>query len=307
MTLPPVNHRILLLQFVKRLWLPIEVYRVASDLNERILKFDFQYNVTYSESNPTRFPEAQIMSLIIIAVKLAYPWGVTYHPESLNDPAAQRIDWKTWSKIRQSITEENDDDGTTIRPGTESQLKETDLFNMSDEKVDAYMDWYQRTFTAKHAITPRDEPHKDILAMFPLDDITQRREPVRHEDKDAKLDQQTESAFREVQASLRMNRMANEGDSTDNPKQAPGSMYPVFKVAKDLDKHEIAKEFHVAAAEVACLSLELLLRAVFQAEIQIEVWRKIKRREAVFGVEEVDDDNVDSDQAMEDVDVVGDG
>ena len=307
MTLPPVNHRILLLQFVKRLWLPIEVYRVASDLNERILKFNFQYNITYSESNATRFPEAQIMSLIIIAVKLAYPWGVTYHPKNLNDPAAQRIDWKTWSKIRQSIAEENDDDGTTIRPGTELQLKETDLFNMSDDKVDAYMDWYQETFTAKHAITPRDEPHKDILAMFPLEDITQRREPVRHEDKDAKLDQQTESALREVQASLCMNRMANEGDSTDNPKQTPGSMYPVFKVAKDLDKHGIAREFHVAAAEVACLSLELLLRAVFQAEIQIEIWRKIKRREAVFGVEEVDDDNVDSDQAMEDVDVVGDG
>ena len=310
MALPPINHKILLLQFVKRLWLPIEVYRLATDLNERILKFDFRYETKYHYVKATRFPEAQIMSLIIVAVKLAYPWGVTYNPDNLNDPAAQRIDWKTWSQLRRSTAAENDIEDTTIKPGTEHKLKETDLFNMSGEKVDAYMDWYQRTFTAKHAITPRDEPHKDILAMFPLEDLSQRRvEPMRHEDKDAKLEQQTESALREMQASLRMNRTANDGDNLDVAKKAPGCMYPVFKHPESLDKFKIAKEFHEAAAEVACLSLELLLRAVTVCENQIDTWRENKRREAIIDPEDVDDveDGLDSDQVMEDVDGGGDG
>ena len=108
------------------------------------------------------------MCLLVIVVKLHHPFdGLIRHVRSLADSAALTIDWETWVD-RQSSCKMHAADGTHLERGSEINVTEKDVMNMTGEQLDEYIDWYERTFVDE----PRAEEKaralpKQLLDMFP--------------------------------------------------------------------------------------------------------------------------------------------
>lgn len=81
------------------------------------------------------------MCLIVVATKLSHPFdNVIRHPESDLDPTVVKVDWSKW---RQIMIDEAPDG---LERGEEIKVMDTDVIEMSDTKIDDYLDWYQRTW-----------------------------------------------------------------------------------------------------------------------------------------------------------------
>jgi len=81
------------------------------------------------------------MCLIVVATKLSQPFDdILRYPESDSDPSTVMIDWGRWSEI---MTEEQ---VPGLKRGEEIMVTDMDVLLMSNEAMDDYMNWYQRTF-----------------------------------------------------------------------------------------------------------------------------------------------------------------
>lgn len=282
MEISPLNSIPMLYEYVKSLSLPLEVYRAAQNLND-ILKFDFKY----AASNGSRrkvilYPEAQLMSLVVIGTKLLFPFDdkvLPRHPRNAAEDAMLLVDWNTWAdtrKARRDTREQN----LLLENGKEINVNDTNVFSMSAHQLDQYMDWYQRTW-ARSRIS-NDDLNKELLDMFPLQQI-----PEKHVDSGKALCEEEIrlKQVKAVQASLKTSETATEEQVAENlgllPK--PGMRYQQFRDKRALSLSVTALSFHLEAAELSCLSLDMLLRAVLQTERKITLWRRAKRRAEKFG------------------------
>lgn len=83
-------------------------------------------------------PEAKLMALVLISSKLAWGLdGVKRTPRDRAEPAAIKVDRKTW----ESFLAENKFKGDSLY-----DYDDADILKMSGEELDAYMDWYERTW-----------------------------------------------------------------------------------------------------------------------------------------------------------------
>jgi RNA polymerase I-specific transcription initiation factor RRN7 len=320
MSLPAINSPHLLFQYVKQLALPLEIYPAVKNLN-KIINFTFKYSLgsdSRVRRNATSHPEAQLMALVVVATKLIFPFDsdvMKRYPRSLNEPAAQRIDWKKWMELRkqrvpdaEATSAEGDEGATRSKPplqkGQEVEITDTDIFQMSAADLDQYMDWYQRTWIKSN--DAEDNPNKEIQAMFllePLPAEDPRRDPE-HEVEEAQLD-----IVREVHAAMKMNRIVSEEDAaqlqldSETPVEIkrPGEGYRLYPRVENLP--ETARAFYEAAAEAACMSVERVVNAVRQTETKIENWKREKKRAERFG-EEGGEDEGDED-GNEDMEMIG--
>jgi RNA polymerase I-specific transcription initiation factor RRN7 len=107
-----------------------------------MLNIDFTYpNIRTRNEGILAHPEIQLMSLIVVATKLAQPFDdIVRHPESESDPTLLKIDWKSW---RQTMTEKPVEG---LRRGEEIKVEDEDVLTMGKEKIDDYLDWFQRTW-----------------------------------------------------------------------------------------------------------------------------------------------------------------
>lgn len=258
--------------------MPIEVFRVVQALHERIIPFDFKYHLKARKRSATSFPEAQLMSLVVIIVKLLYPFDWeenTCVTDSINEPAAQKVDWQTWLQACNEIK------GRHPRPngfnqGDEIYITDEDVFKMSPEQMDAYMDWYQRMWAYDEE--PRgNNLRRELLHMFPFKDLPPRPSSG---NVDQRLEISSEQATKEVQSELRLVQQIGAAKSTD---LRPGERYRQFRSVAELNNHQYARAFYEAAAKAACLSLEMMVRAVCETENKILVWRRARRRAEMTG------------------------
>src|SRR5271170_3129493 len=199
MDTPPINWIILLFEYVKRLALPLEIYQAAKTLNQ-IITFDFKFDTTRSRRKAISLPEAQLMSLIIVAVKLLFPFDsdtIERYPRSLNEPGAQQLDWNSWVEAQKRFDNRSRDN--ELQRGQEVEVKDSDIFKMSETQLDQYMDWYQRTW-AKTEIAG-ENVNRDILDMFPLKTL-----PGRNDRADIESDREAgiQSKLHEVQSSMKL-------------------------------------------------------------------------------------------------------
>lgn len=92
------------------------------------------------------------MSLVIIATKLLYGLdSVSRAPKSNAEPAAVGMKWEAWDKfLRLGNAERRGLLGGTGQKADNRELevdvKETDIFGMSGEDLDKYMDWFEKTW-----------------------------------------------------------------------------------------------------------------------------------------------------------------
>ena len=310
-TIPPINHLLLLQQYIEALALPLPVYAAAKRL-DKITEFTFSYPTSPKmRRNALSYPEAQLMSLVVLATKLTFPFdspAVRRYPYSLNDPAALKFDWHTWLEAKSKFDDEvKAMQVSKLEPGKQMEISDLAVLQMDDGQLDEYMDWYQGMWLN----TQRKEEgiQKEILDMFPPQD---RHEPTTDEqgtifrNREAAVRSLRDERLKRVVGSLKPRQVVNEQAAlaheaeTGNRIMRPGEGYQQFRKLDELSG--AARVFYEEAAKTSCLSLDMLVRAVRAAEERVDKWRKEMRREKVFAKE----GGVESDRVMEDAIVAED-
>ena len=107
-----------------------------------LLKLDFSYHALSKRTyDATSTPEIQLMSLVVIATKLAHPFDdVDRTPESYSDPSAVKINWSQWVKSASRESQKG------LARGEAIKVTDADVWNMNAGKLDDYLDWYQKTW-----------------------------------------------------------------------------------------------------------------------------------------------------------------
>jgi RNA polymerase I-specific transcription initiation factor RRN7 len=118
----------------------VDIYAAARRLG-KILYYEYSFPDKLCRHGITAYPEVQILSLIVIATKLCHPFDdIVRVPESLTDSSAIRIDWDGWRDIMREKPVKG------FRKGEQVEVTDADVFQMSEKKLDEYLDWYQRTW-----------------------------------------------------------------------------------------------------------------------------------------------------------------
>ena len=312
-TIPPLNYHLLLLSYIEFLALPIQIYKTVRYLNT-ILNNSF----TYPSSQTTRlsstsFPETQLMTLIIIATKIFFPFNnIKHYLHDHSSPCTLRLNWQSWLAAKQAYDAALTSQFTPLRPGTELPLTDKDVMRMTPEQLDAYMDYYQRTFTSDRSGT--EGVAGKILDLFPLETLAESSTAdlaLEAKQRSERVQALRSERVKAVQSSLRSQRVISEQDEAgmleseqiSHALPRPGSSYQIFRTVFELGTDTPARVFHKEAASLACTTVEALVRAVRSAEEVIERWRRGKRREERFGAEQKGMDMEDGGSAVEDVDI----
>ncbi len=102
--------------------------------------FDLEHSL-HGRLQRALFPEARLMSLLIIAVKVSQSLdSVECRPRTDSEPAALAVNWRVW---QDTLGPENRK-RKTLLPGEEIKVTEEDVFRMNGPQLDQYLDWYQR-------------------------------------------------------------------------------------------------------------------------------------------------------------------
>ena len=139
MTFPPLNVPLLLLQYLRELALPAEVYLQVRQLAS-LLDLDFSFDLTKQRSSGLDDPDITLVSCIILTTKILYPFDdVKRYPISRNDPTCLKMDWARW----QTAMKESPIDRLERRDM--DRLGPEDAWAMDENKLDDYMNWFQKT------------------------------------------------------------------------------------------------------------------------------------------------------------------
>ncbi|KAG9644249.1 hypothetical protein KCU69_g18044, partial [Aureobasidium melanogenum] len=266
MATPPINHILVLYRWIRSLALPLEVYSATLRL-AKLLEVTFVYDVQAARSSRYRilqYAEPRLMAALIIATKLLFPLdNVKRYPKNPTELSALTMDWSHWSKAR---AEYND----TIKSGTPlgyqeaMQVQEKDILDMSDNKLDEYMDWYgsvfaEETVREKGRIGKEAEFRRALLRLFPIDRPFQDTSDAMDVDKEQEPMPEDER-LRKVQSSLRPTRVKPNARSTEPEVSRPGNSYRRYRNVGELDGY--AKEFYEEAANLVALPLNSLVNFV---------------------------------------------
>ncbi|KAJ4289005.1 hypothetical protein N0V90_011347 [Kalmusia sp. IMI 367209] len=263
---PPLNVPVLLFRYLKDLALPLELYDAAMKLGE-YLGYDFALHITAKQKlNIADLPEAQLMSCLVICVKLIFPFDDTIrHPKSVSEPAATAVNWAEWSKLMQEAKAEARGGRLQYTTQELTKLEEKDVFDMSNHQLDQYLDFYLTNFLDDTYLQPNgavDDFHAALYDMFPVTagGAYQRQQPP--------TDSQSAMKFQLVRDVHRTTREVRAiADADDSRVNRPGVEYVEYKTEKAMPEH--ARRFYEEAARVAGLSLHMLVRSVRYLERKI--------------------------------------
>lgn len=271
MEFPSINVPLQLFRYIEELALPIEVYPAVQKLAS-LLSYDFAHlhNEQKKKLRIIDFPEAQLISTIIIAVKLLYPFDdLKRYPSSAEDSSVAVLNWETWHQAKQEY-EDKVCDGSKLSYEAAAKISEIDVLKMADSAIDDYLDYFHKTWTVDDP-QARDEDADfriALLDMFPVGQSTSTSSC------NINISKLRSHKIKVVQRSLKLRRVVTkEQDHTLEKKVVrPGSMDQRYRHATDLDGY--AKAFYTAAAEFAGLDLQSVVRAVYLTEQRIEVLKE---------------------------------
>ncbi|KAF2193294.1 hypothetical protein K469DRAFT_715369 [Zopfia rhizophila CBS 207.26] len=275
-TWPALNHPLLLYRYLKELALPLEIYDATTRL-AIYLKYTFTWPSTRKGRVGIReLPEAQLIACLVVCVKLMYPFdGPRRYPKTAAEPAATAIDWPKWDK-HISSAKEGAGDLAKYMPDEFLTLKEKEVFSMSGDQLDQYLNWYRDTFIEDDTL--RTEKNSDfqnsIYKMFPIDG--EAKSDLGQEDSAEAENMKKLDIIRAVHADMRPVRIIEEGEENADTFR-PGSKYKHYRKEKDLPTY--ARRFYEEAARVAGLSLDMLIMAVFFTEKKMQKWIETQRKQ----------------------------
>ena len=149
---PPLNAPLILCRYIRRLALPgmlysamitlstnqciVEIYPATKNL-QSLLNYTYTYPQGRKAGRGTvlDLPDVQMASLLVIATKLFFPFEnqIKRYPFSSREPAAQVMNWDVWAHVQRSL----------VGYADQITVMEKDVFRMSWDQVDEYLDWYE--------------------------------------------------------------------------------------------------------------------------------------------------------------------
>ncbi|KAF7719924.1 Uncharacterized protein PECH_005781 [Penicillium ucsense] len=269
-TVPPLNAPMLLYRHLRRLALPLDVYEMVQYLKS-IVGFNYAFDIGGSSAKLKRaldLPELQIMTLIVIATKLLFPFDdLARVPATAKEPATQAMDWAVWARAQAHFTSREQSHGTITKEEA-IRLTDKDVLNMMPRQLDEYMDWYESNWLDPFGVT------NPVADMFPT------------------------ARTAKVMQGLKTNEPNPDLDEND---RRPGSWYWRYRWEAQLP--ETAKQFYELSAQLAAVSLSTLLRAVSVTEYRIVKTVEDKRRAEYFSQAlELDMDGHGDDESLDDMD-----
>lgn len=124
---------------------PVDLYPAVKNL-QNLVRFDFSFPKRAAKNPLSGLPEVQLVSLIVIASKLLFPFDDTKrYPFSANESTTQAVNWKAWNQA-QWYVENREIAAGHIGKGNEILATEDDAFTMTGTQLDEYMDWYENSW-----------------------------------------------------------------------------------------------------------------------------------------------------------------
>ena len=234
------------------------------------------------------FPEAQLIAVLVVAVKLLYPVdGVVRYPEHADEPAAAVLDWNVWSKATEDYEkavakQSKKKTGRSMSYEEAMKVSEDDVLGLSEEMLDTYLEWYGSTWTDKDDTVmgrSRDKEFRSyLLDTFPVDDPSESagQQEVQSGEEAGEEDLAREKAkmrrMKKVMEGMVPRNAVPDNEKGDEQEQVlrPGMGYSRYKSKQELAGH--AKDFYEAAANFIGFDLDMLIRAVFLTELKLEKW-----------------------------------
>lgn len=266
----------------------VDMYTAVRHMSS-MLDIDFCFPRHGSRQQRSHLPEIRLTALLIIAVKIYYPFDLLdRHPRSQLDVAVLNINWDKWCELQKEHDTRITLEGKIGR-GNEMLVNEQDIMNMSGEQLDEYLDWYENTW-----ISEDDDEHQkrglpeQLLDMFPTSRVNASSASMNEFAAEAKAERYLlDEKLRKVQNRLKLRPVISKegGGKIQEPLRRLGTFYKRYRKTEDLPPQ--AKIFYEAAASLVGVSLPTLVMAVLQMESKLRVWRakRLKERE-----EESEDD-----------------
>ena len=276
-TWPGLNYPLLLFRYLKELALPLELYDATTRL-AGILGYDFVlHTANKSRLGIRHLPEAQFLACLVVCTKLIYPFDEEQrNPKSMSEPAATKIDWEEWYKAITSARTDESDSIAKLTIEELTNLQEKDVFSMTGDQMDQYLDWYQDSFIDEsgHEQAEDGEFRNALYSMFPIDTESSSNAAADiQEDVD---DQVKLNIVKATHGTIEPVPVVEAGEETERTLR-PGQNYPFYKTEKELPP--AAKNFYEEAARIAGLPLGMLVKAVFYTEKAIQKWQKGKKKQ----------------------------
>jgi len=272
MILPALNHLLLLFRFLTDLSLPLEVFPTVTRL-AKLIQCDFTFpSTTKKYEHISNHPELQLVSLLMVATKLLYPFdSTTRSPITTAEPAAMAIDWQVWEQARKQldltpITNKGTKDKRSI------EMTEQDVFSMKDKQIDKYLDWFSDSYLDQDLDEQDHEAdfRRAVYGLFPIDRKT-GTSALNTTERDAPpltADTRKLKALRKVQRALIEQEVVSNKQRNKHEGVRPGGRYAHYRNKNELPAS--ARPFFEAAARLVSLPLDGLLVSVFQVEIRLE-------------------------------------
>ena len=267
MVIPPLNVSLVLYRWVKDLALPLEVFaasqRLAKTLDVNAGSFTASKGVT---NVVLRYPEAQLMALLVVATKLLFPFdNIDRQCRAATELSALSLDWDAWAKMHIAGDSHSDQKQLTFQHAFE--LTESECLAAGNDKLDAYLDWYEDNIASEdvreHGQAGKDADfRKTLFRMFP----GRSEERTGQQAHDNNLEAKTVDNLRQVQGTILHGRAVRPLDSQSC--RRIGSMYRRFRNVEDLSGP--VEVFFGKAAKLAGLSMESMVQAVFLTERKVQ-------------------------------------
>ena len=246
----------------------VDIYKAVCALS-RILSLDFSFpKKTGGKQRNIPFPELRLMALVVVSVKLYHPFdNLTRYISHPSDLGNFQIDWNVWCDEHKRYENRETSAGKLGR-GNEMRVTEKDVFGLSIEQLDEYLDWYERTWVNEPQGRQRKgDLTKELFDMFPTGRLDGSASLPRDVDGMAGVDQAAlNTKLEAVQGSLQIRGVISdeEEENSDKPVRRLGSFYKRYRKVDTLPPH--AKMFFGVAAGLIGVSLSTMSRAVSRIE-----------------------------------------
>ncbi|KAK6852789.1 Ubiquitin-like protein [Apiospora arundinis] len=266
--LPPLNHIPLLLELMRDLTLPVEIF-LSVKCMAQILEADF----SYPTRNKQRVlsiddPELFLLALVVVSTKLLHPLdGVSRRPTTHDDPRVMQIDWKQWEAVRTKQAEVT----PGLERGKEYMVTARDAATMNKDDIYKWLDFYEKTFTPNASASKTPEVANRMFSSRPkIPEIEACQDTQRSQRDQDKL---VVERYQTVNSSMKFIEPEQPEELFDrkgNKQQSERDYCPVWRTEEDLP--ETAKMFYREAAKTAATPLRSLINAAAQVERRLEMW-----------------------------------
>ena len=223
------------------------------------------------------------MALVVVSVKLYHPFdSLERYINHASDLGNFQIDWNVWCEEHKRYENRETSTGKLGR-GNEMRIHEKDVFGLSEEQLDEYLDWYERTWVNEPKGRQRkgDLP-KELLDMFPTGRLDGSAALTRNVDDIARIDQAAlDTKLEAVQGNLKIRGVISdeEEENGEKPVRRLGSFYKRYRKVEALPPH--AKIFFEVAAGLIGVSLSTMVRAVSRIEQTLLNYRAKELRKSI--------------------------